>query len=562
MFRNESRISQVAHQELWWSEFQKRSVQPGAVTHTTCGMNGILIVPYPQIPLFRKAFLQDILEGNLHYYCEFGVKDDQCIFLTFDLDIESTDEPDMWIGVRRMIQVVLETVREFFKERVSLRCLVCLSLPYIKKRDGINYNHWGVHMYFYELIVNKRVFIIIRDHVIHRLKSQMGPRAPPNRNKWEQVVDGGVIGTGLRLIFARKPQVCPYLPLKAKRCRFQSCSLCNSSKGIPSPSIYMPYLAFENSQMDLVLTRRIHSWQTLEQKAKIQHWEKIIQCCTIRPYFPDRSLDDIQVSEDFILPVDVGLRPCVQKQLLEEDVTIPSFGNKNQKKKSGIEFYNAHAEVYKIIPNLWKDETFLENLNEFHRQQMEFISIEMSKGRDSLTLKTSCRYCLNIGKFHKGCKIYFVINQMKKKRKQSNTKNPIFYLQQLCFCKNFCAGYRSDAVEIPDHFARLLFPKIFTISNQDEGTTSSQQNQKKKKINPKTLENQLYEPPQCLSQTQITLFEKKNVTKIFNSGKENDTPTISSRPKSYPRITQLQAFRNVMAQKSQEGVKTSKTKEK
>ena len=126
----------------------------------------------------------------------------------------------------------------------------------------------------------------------------------------------------------------------------------------------------------------------------------------------------------------------------------------------------------------------------------------------NILIKTTSKYCMNIGREHNSCGIYFFASPNG------------MYQKCLCSCQKLdgrrnglCMDYTSSCYEFTDHIKEQLFPNLFESVDDTNSTKPKTEDQKKKELKKQQKEQQAYKPE---TKTSRALEIKQRCDKLFN----------------------------------------------
>ena len=482
--RGLSKLEILARDKGWWGE-RGTDLRNQKQSHRSL-LSGVVAVPLEDMDAFREAHVSDILENELFYLCEIPVKD-EFWQLAIDLDIDHPDSSSQWDLISQLVELIHAAVKTFYPRQQEIECVVCLNIPYLKVRGEQTYYHWGAHLYFVNIILVSSTFLMLRKYILLEIAKRYSERPTPN--EWKQVVDSGTYMAGLRLLGASKVNPCPLLPTSAKMCK-RTCNLCLGRKGIGSWTMYLPFAIFTNGKLDVKRSIPLHTWSLLPLEERRIHWKRVVTKCTLRPSASTVLTPNVNVPScvsmvtKAIGQVDPQLRELCQKT--EESVSGSNsdtnnrvtpqarskFLDRNEKKNrstpsAGNEKWppiHPSSEIFTVLHEFFQGPEIEGWCSQF--ANIQFTKITRCPKGHILHLETKARYCLNIGKEHKHCRIRFCIGRGTRRRKQVGSK-PEWVLTQRCRCDKYCnikmgqkgqKMYISNPLVLPDKLIPTLFP--------------------------------------------------------------------------------------------------------
>jgi hypothetical protein len=174
----------------------------GPLSHSSYE-GGTLCVPQEGLEELYSAIARDIEAAGARtrfYLTEFHTP---TFPLFFDIDLKRVDEalrPAIHAGLRRVIP---ETVAKFYREAEprlfdAIWCAAEAASPLS-----------GLHVYMWRLVVDAATAVVIRHAVVVNMRARH-PGLLPKENAWEDVIDGGVYGKGLRMPGAAALRECDH----------------------------------------------------------------------------------------------------------------------------------------------------------------------------------------------------------------------------------------------------------------------------------------------------------------------------------------------------------------
>jgi hypothetical protein len=353
---------------------------------------GGISVPFDRLDKYYDDVIQSFKKGELLYIVE-----QKTDIFNFFVDIDYIEEVALSLEqVQTICQNIITTVNTV--SPVKCRCLISIAKPKAKN-DMIK---TGVHLNWVGLHVDQFNAISLRTHIIQNLKSMY-----PAKN-WESIIDQSVYGdpekgskgSGLRMIWCHKKA-------KHQQCGGKGCLTCgNTGKVTEGP--YLPFFEVDENE---------NFYRTSQEPCK-----RLLQLSNIRT--------DLKKSLEI---VNGQSKPRRVKR--EGDFTA------EQQKNSVFDL-----EVVAYL------ETFIRVHMEGQSNTRVFDIFSGPRGR--FMVKTSSKYCENIGREHNSNHIWFSISNVGK-------------IVQKCFCRcdtmkgrkhGFCKDFSGKSHILTTKITEKLFP--------------------------------------------------------------------------------------------------------
>jgi hypothetical protein len=176
--------------------FCREKKQDGSQPSHTSFAKYLLYIPHHALHIAYGHYAQDLLKGHKYYLCEIPGKHRR---LALDFDFDDKISVEKVVSIVRIL--VTGVLYHFYPEhRDKLGCVIAIS-PHPSK------NKLGVHVHFYNLVVDversKRIWM----SMVAILKDQLGERKPPLK-PWVDVLDEDIFENSLRMIGSRKLVEC------------------------------------------------------------------------------------------------------------------------------------------------------------------------------------------------------------------------------------------------------------------------------------------------------------------------------------------------------------------
>lgn len=395
---------------------------------------GKIYVPPSAETEFLARYAKESELGNELFYVETRPR-----IFKFIVDLDITDDHFWSFDEIKSITVFIQSiVKEFYATDYSV---IVATSPQKEKNGGI---HTGVHLIWPKLFVDSETARIIRRGVVQKLNED---RPPPASRCWEDVVDE-VIYTrnGFRMIGSDKMN-------KNKETGEKE------SEGRPLKVTSI----ITNGEIDYEYLERLNDYVVMALE------------CSIR-YVPDVYRSSVATGMGF-------------KQMpswLEEDTleAAENKGRKSKKKCLKVDGKIVTDEIHEILEDY---------INTYLPAPFKGVIKAVTRYADgNLLIKTNSRYCMNLGREHNSCGIYFFANPSG------------LYQKCLCPCEKiegrkfgFCRDYKSPEYKFPSNISELLFPEQYNKILLDK------------------FNSKCYDPKMDNSKTKNSVLELQ-VNKLFN----------------------------------------------
>ena len=395
---------------------------------------GTIFIP----PADRNEFLR-------FYAARLEVNDDKLFMienkteyfkLFFDLDIlNALALPEDTL--RNIIIIIQKSIHEQLGGKFTpheSRVIVCTAKNKTIDRGGSVWVKTGVHLHWPELVVNKKIALVIRNVCLDALNKSGGSR--PEINPWEDVIDRCVFeDNGIRMIGSRNIKNCQHC--KSRKIDTKTCTVCNGTGKIDEGRSYFPSMVIDGKGVNL---------QKQLTELNSDKYKMILEVSIQTDY--TELPKEINIPEKFMdiskkLQKGKKGQPTTQKKNLfniggiddncsmnSQEVTLD-----DNKMKKLVKFVKA------VMPNVYKeiDITHIKRIN--------------SDDYVAYILYTNSRFCMNLNNNHNSNGIYFLID-----------KN---YIYQKCWCRcntlvgrkfGFCKDYKSEGRLLDNSIQNMLFP--------------------------------------------------------------------------------------------------------
>lgn len=311
-----------------------------------------------------------------------------------DLDFINKDEmtKDSLINIVHIIQEAL-----YYLFEANHKVIVCTTDKKIIVKDATDYIKQGVHLYWPSLIVNVENSMLIRELIIHKLKTTFGERE--SINTWDDVVDLSVYKTnGIRMVGSSK-------------CSYDRS--CGKTEFIDDKRVYKPEIIIDSHR------------QILEEELQRLLKSTYNMTVTTSIRLTSGELTKIVNIPEFLkLPK----KECEECEECEE----PS----SKRVSSGSLVYQEIVRFFRIHVKNYSADDIKKILN---FDDKVYIILTKSK------------YCQNIDRSHNSCQIYFKLSRegiCQKCHCICNTMTGRKY--------GYCKDYSSEYIKCTEHLLKLL----------------------------------------------------------------------------------------------------------
>ena len=384
-----------------------------------CLDGGKLHIPSTKISLFLKYYTKGLQKGERYYITECRTP----LFRMFlDLDfIEEKKKDEIFITeVVKIIQQVIETYYS------STNVIVSSTESKMITKNKKNVVKTGFHSVWPSIIVDVKTARILRLLFIRDCVRYFGIRSGA-KNSWNDVIDECVFDTnGIRMNGSAKMSLCP------KNCKKRHpCNTCNSTGRYDEGRIYKIQFTYPD-----------YSWGEKLKK---------------NIFNPETSIRNIK-NEEYTMHKKF---PIIQLMKKTRNLTV-----QQNNKKSSIKVISRSDERFKQLQSFFNSIEIVEWRAPLKQLLVLSNTVYAAKIKDSM-------FCLNIGREHQRCGIYFII-----------TKKG---LRQKCYCMcktlderkdGYCSKFQSKLFLLPLALRLKLFhkngPKQNTTFFQTRGLNKTQ----------------------------------------------------------------------------------------
>lgn len=293
--------------------------------------------------------------------------------------------------IMKIVKYVNSIVNQFYDYGNTV---ICCTAPLKHKKKSV---HTGIHLIWPKIFVNVEIAMMFRKAILQKIEETMGKRDTSFQNSWEDAFD--------ELIYTRNGY------------RMVGSDKLNPKTRIPENRLYQPLFAIDiNGERTEYIKKLMENTYFLILETSIRYIPLKNPKCMNPTRIPDWASDEVKN------PVK---RSNIKKSLYsgaQEFITIDYF-------------------IRKHIP-------------EYSREKSLIRDVRINPD-GSLYVSTDSRYCMNIGRDHNSCGVYFHV-----------TREGLF---QKCFCPcdnlrgrkhGYCRDFISSCYKIPKYMSDILFPSI------------------------------------------------------------------------------------------------------
>ncbi len=315
----------------------------------------------------------------------------QKIFKYF-IDIDITD--DHYWGTEEitiLVKNIQFIIKDFFNEDHSTICLISATKT---KTDGV---HTGIHLIWHDIFVTSETALVMRVGLLHKLKEGSIKLS----KSWESIIDEGVYTRhGYRMVGSDKMM----------------------KKGIP-----------ENRPLYLLFV------MNFKGELRNNHYDRLKR---------DIKALVLETSIRYILDSckDVGMLIKYPEWLDHEQIKL-------KMPECSFNFSVASSKEHKLIEMFIRDK-LPKAYSRIKIKSVKRIAPDKNYKSGRLYIEADSKYCLNIGREHNSCGIYFFATE--------------HGLWQKCFCacdklecrkKGLCKDFMSDCFKFENSLRNALFPE-------------------------------------------------------------------------------------------------------
>lgn len=373
---------------------------------------GVVYLPEDKEYEFLKLYSIDLKNKvSLHY-----VEKRKAVYkYMIDLDIYDsycwTDKEIIHIS-----KIINSIINEFYNNKsnnnsIDLYCIVCKIFGHPKEKDGLV--HSGIHIIYPKLLIDDKTALMFREAVLQKINlmindDNLAPEKKPKNLIWADLFDARIYeANGFTMVGSckiKEPNIRTYMPLTV--------------------------LNKDGSVKQLYLERILNNYLDMMLDTSIRYIPEAFRESNIEGFGP------------------TNIPEWVDKSIMDNmNVIKRKRGNKSSMTDAQDVVYQiVHSAILKHMPD-YKHEPYLIK---------EIFRYPDNNGRPdnngALLITTTSKYCMNLGREHKSCGIYFYAN-----------KNGICQ-KCLCPCNNkngrkngYCRDYTSDYYPFDTDLCVVLF---------------------------------------------------------------------------------------------------------
>lgn len=325
--------------------------------------------------------------------------------------IENTENQWDKEHIMELVKLIQEVVFEFYELDMNVICLSCNPKEIVHKKN--KYIKVGIHLVWPRHFINSGDALLLREGILQKLIEKYGERY--EENKWTDVLDERIYtSNGFRMVGSDK------LARKSA----------TESRIVSENRIYWPLFVMDS-----------HGSLRNEYFTRIcQDMEALVLDTSIR-----------------FVPVNVGAPITkIPKWVSIEERTLTKI-QRNKKSSTKVTRLDIGTKEFEELERVMSQKL----PKEYSDQKIKSVQ-RYPDG--NLLIITDSRHCMNLGREHNSCGIYFFAS------------NKGLYQKCLCPCINmkdrifgYCKDYTSSCFEFSEETRALLFPK--SIQKTDKPRT-------------------------------------------------------------------------------------------
>lgn len=383
---------------LYWHQTQQHFTKPDKdeVERSHLLLNGgSLYIPREKEREFLKRYAEELKKNTKLYYVEVRPK-----IFRYMIDIDISDD-HYWSDeeITEITLFVNDIVSEFYERPI----VIC-------NKAGLKYKdtkiHTGIHLIYPKIFITSENAILIRQCILQKLNEHNEHKfKKPEDKSWEDIFDEVIYKkNGYRMIGSDK--------------------ILDKKTGTSENRVYWPFKVFirnseGNKEIPEYLSRLINNYDQLMFETSIRY-----------------------VPENYQIIDNMGMIPNIPTWI-KDDIKIPNINRRKYNKISG-HVMNKEKELIEYF--------IKKNIKEYEHEQ-DLIKEVLQTPSGNLLIKSGSKFCLNIGRSHKSCGIYFMIY------------NGFLVQKCLCPCDNLkdrrcglCKNFISQEYKLPIEYYTILFP--------------------------------------------------------------------------------------------------------
>ncbi len=464
---------------------------------------GTIYVPKNKEKMFNKYYANDLRNNVKLFYVEVRPE-----IFKFMIDLDISDD-NYWSDEKILkISIIINTIVNEFYKNSTLIC--CKASAKIKKNNQESEKiHTGVHLIYPQIFISADNAMIIRDAILQSFNDKyMNDLADITQTTktWSSIIDERIyIKNGFRMIGSDK--------------------IIDKKKGTYENRVYWPF-AVLNSKQELV------------------------------PEYLNILLNDIER-----MMYDTSIR-IVPENIMDMKPHIPSWTIIDLKKIKNVSNSNSHGSYTSGTQEHIIIENFIRNNIIEYKNITNLVSEVAITENDNILVKTGTKYCMNLGREHNSCGIYFFIH-----------KNGYLIQKCLCPCDNLtdrknglCKDYQSKQYIVPNDLLFILFGHqnsnvIFRSLDQNNKDQNNKDQNNKDQID-KTVEKVLKKDLKTETSNVSKNFKNLKISLPYTSKKSIIKRQEESCGNLISKILELDGFKKIENKKLKETKIKTKTYKK
>lgn len=361
-----------------------------------------------------------------------------------DLDIKEPEGSNKeWDreDILELTKTIQSVVYEFYEIDMNVICLTCNRKTICDPKSKQKYTKIGIHLIWPRHFTTSSDALVVREGIVQKLKSTYGERNPDN--VWESIVDDRIyVNNGFRMVGSDKLE-----RIRGSR-RDQGSREPRGSRRtkevIPENRIYWPLFV-------------------VDSKGNFRDAYHARICKDMVALILDTSIRYVPVN--LAIPI-----TKIPSWVVLDPMVVHGTKQISKRSSSKISRLDVDSDEFGILILFMRNK-----LPEMYKNQT-IKSIQRYPDGNILII-TDSKYCMNIGREHSSCGIYFFAN------------NKGVYQKCLCPCMErkdrifgYCRDYTSSCFEFSDDLRNALFPKKKNNGGKNKGTkinlSSTQSNRK------------------------------------------------------------------------------------
>lgn len=338
----------------WWL----RSVDTKPPTHLLLN-GGRLCVPDEHAGVFLNAYFNAILRGELVCLVELKTPIFR-MFLDIDARMPLDSKPT---DFEQVFACIADVAKEFWILENSLLCRMIVCSASTKQNDD-NTLKYGFHIVFPNVYVNAPIAMAFRECLVEQLNTRCAHLC---QNTWEDVIDPCVFkANGLRAVY--------------------------SAKGVSEGRAYVPWLVTSPTVADTASDTTTDAADAVTSVTSVTSTTFEFLAGELPP-----NERREYVHECSIRVFGCNLTPCTQGQdtIADKPHMHATSGVVIGRAVSLDAYADVLPKVQKILPDVYENQRF----------------VGVFKTNHAVMLRSSSRYCQNVGREHRTSTVYFAITR-------------------------------------------------------------------------------------------------------------------------------------------------------